>query len=414
MPDYLCSIVLRRPVVRNQPPAHRHEGAHGHDDVSAMRRAAAGVVGAAVLWLGLLGSGAAGAEPSGNAAIPPFAVHVRGNTLVDGRGRAIRLLGVDRSGTEYMCLSGGGIFDGPVGAAAIAAIRAWHANVVRIPLNEDCWLGINLGAGNPDQGAPYRNAILRFVSRLNAAGLYAILDLHWNAPGKNLANAQQPMADADHAPAFWSSVAAAFKDRPAVIFDLYNEPYVESWRCWRDGCTVTTGAQPWRTAGMTALVAAVRKAGATQPIMLGGLAYASDLGRWLAYAPDDPLRSAATNPVRGQAQLVAGYHSYCGPPGTGTPAACRSWLVATKAQWPAVTRVAKTVPVVTGELGEYDCATTYVAPFMKFADQGRLSYLGWAWDTYDCGGFPALIADYSGTPTRYGIGLMRHLAALAR
>lgn len=371
---------------------------------------------AAATALTCLAIGAVGAAHSAEskAATRPLAVHVRANTLIDGEGKVLRLLGINRAGSEYMCLSGGGIFDGLVDAAAIAAIRAWHANAVRVPLNEDCWLGINLGARHPDTGAAYRNAISEFVTRLNGAGLYAILDLHWSAPGKDVANSQRPMADADHAPAFWFSVATAFKNRSAVIFDLYNEPFVDSWPCWRDGCRVTIGGASWRTAGMTALVAAVRKAGATQPIILGGLAYASDLSRWLQYAPADPLRWAKTNPVRGQPQLAAGYHSYCGPPGTSTAAACRSWLFATQARWPAVVQVAKTVPVVTGEFGEYDCATTYVEPFMKFADLHRLSYLGWAWDTYDCGGFPALIADYAGTPTRYGIGLKRHLAAPLR
>ena len=35
--------------------------------------------------------------------------------LVDGAGRTIRLLGVDRSGSEYECLTGTGVFDGPTG-----------------------------------------------------------------------------------------------------------------------------------------------------------------------------------------------------------------------------------------------------------------------------------------------------------
>src|SRR5205814_1930235 len=38
------------------------------------------------------------------------------------------------------------------------------------------------------------------------------------------------------------------------------------------------------------------------------------------------------------------------------------------------------------------------------------SYLGWAWDTFNCNTFPALISDYSGTPTNFGIGLRDHLA----
>ncbi|HWX74639.1 MAG TPA: hypothetical protein VNZ05_04985, partial [Solirubrobacteraceae bacterium] len=70
-------------------------------------------------------------------------VAVSGNHLVGASGQTIRLLGVDRSGAEYMCLGGSEIFDGPVTASAVAAMAAWHINAVRVPLNEDCWLGIN-------------------------------------------------------------------------------------------------------------------------------------------------------------------------------------------------------------------------------------------------------------------------------
>jgi hypothetical protein len=276
---------------------------------------------------------------------------------------------------------------------------------VRVPLNEDCWLGINLPQSNPYIGTPYQQAIVAFVQALNNAGLYVILDLHWNAPGTYVANQQQPMADLDHSPAFWSSVATAFKNFPGVIFDLYNEPYVSSWECWQKGCSVTTSDGTWLTAGMTQLVS-VRATGATQPIMLGGLSYASDLSQWLAYEPVDP--------IAGPAQLVASYHSYCGPPGTSTVAQCQSAMSSIEgAQWPVVSTVAESVPVVTGEFGEYDCATTYVIPYMAFADANGLSYLGWAWNPYDCGSFPALVSDYKGTPTAYGIGLKSHLAALS-
>src|SRR5262249_33423401 len=338
-------------------------------------------------------------------AASPLAVHVVNNHLVDANGNVLRLLGVNRSGAEYMCVGGSAVFDGPVDAASIAAIKAWRVNAVRVPLNEDCWLGVNLPASNPNIGVPYQQAIINFVQALNNAGLYVILDLHWNAPGTHVANQQQPMADLDHGPAFWSSVAAAFKNFPAVIFDLYKEPYVSTWDCWQNGCSVTTSDGTWSTAGMTQLVAAVRSAGATQPIMLGGLQYASDLSQWLAHKPADP--------IVGPPQLVASYHSYCGPPGTSTVAACQSALNSLRSQeWPVVASVASAVPVVTGEFGEYDCATTYVSPYMAFADANSISYLGWAWDTYGCGSFPALVSDYAGTPTAYGAGLKSHLAAL--
>jgi hypothetical protein len=336
----------------------------------------------------------------------PLAVHVQGNHLVDASGNTLRLLGIERSGAEYECLNGSSVFDGPVDTAAIAAIATWNVNAVRVPLNEDCWLGINLPANNPVIGSAYQQAIVAFVQALNSAGMYVILDLHWNAPGTSIANQQQPMADLDHGPAFWSSVAATFNGFPGVIFDLYNEPYVGSWTCWRDGCSVSNSDGTWSTAGMTQLVNAVRAAGATQPIMLGGLQYASDLSQWLAYEPVDP--------VQGPAQLVASYHSYCGPPGTSTVAACQTALPLAAPTWSVVSALATSVPVVTGEFGEYDCATTYVTPYMGFADAYGISYLGWAWDTYGCGTFPALISDYSGTPTAYGIGLKSHLAALSQ
>jgi hypothetical protein len=338
-------------------------------------------------------------------AAAPLALHVQGNHLVDASGNFLRLHGVNRSGSEYMCVGGYSVFDGPVDTAAIAAIAAWHVNAVRVPLNEDCWLGINLPADNPYIGSAYQQAIVAFVQELNNAGLYVILDLHWNAPGTNIANQQQPMADLDHGPAFWSSVAATFKDFPGVIFDLYNEPFVSSWQCWRDGCTVSNSSGTWSTAGMTQLVAAVRAAGATQPVMLGGLQYASDLSQWLAFEPVDP--------AAGPPQLVASYHSYCGPPGTNTVAACQAELNSVESNWPVVLALAGSVPVVTGEFGEYDCATTYVAPYMAFADANGISYLGWAWNTYGCGTFPALITDYTGTPTAYGIGLKSHLGLLS-
>src|SRR6266487_7024787 len=67
---------------------------------------------------------------------PAPAVHVQGNRLVDAAGRAVRLRGVDRSGAEYACAQGWGMFDGPVDSAAVAAIASWHATAVRVPLNE--------------------------------------------------------------------------------------------------------------------------------------------------------------------------------------------------------------------------------------------------------------------------------------
>ena len=320
------------------------------------------------------------AFPAGRA--HPLAVRVAGNHLVGADGRAIRLLGVNRSGAEYACVQGWGIFDGPVDSRSIAAIRAWHANAVRLPLNEDCWLGIN-GVKRAYRGASYRRAIEAYVRRLHAAGLVVVLDLHSNAPGRVKATGQQQLADRDHSPAFWRSVARTFRRDGAVVFDVYNEPHDVSWRCWRDGCG--------RFAGMQRLVDAIRSTGARQPIMLGGLAWSNDLSQWLRYRPRDPRR-----------QLVASFHLY----NFNTCASAACWNA-------TVAPVARRVPVVTGELGENDCAHGFVDRYMRWADARGISYLGWTWDTWDCSSGPALIRSYDGTPTAFSVGLRDHLAALA-
>ena len=184
----------------------------------------------------LTAAGLATALTSGRpAAAAGLVVRVSGNRLVDGSGQPLRLLGVNRSGTEYACVQGWGFFDGPSDAQSISAIAAWHTNAVRVPLNEDCWLGIN-GVNATYGGTNYRNAVAGYVARLHAAGLVAVLDLHWNAPGGALATGQQVMADADHSPSFWSSVGAWFKNDPAVVFDLYNEPHDISWS-WKSKST---------------------------------------------------------------------------------------------------------------------------------------------------------------------------------
>jgi len=310
---------------------------------------------------------------------------VSGNHLVDASGRSVRLLGVNHSGTEYACIQGWGIFDGPTDATALAAITGWHANAIRIPLNEDCWLNIN-GVNPAYGGTNYQNAISGYVRRIHQAGLYVILDLHWNAPAATKATGQQVMADADHAPAFWQSVAATFRNDPAVVFDLYNEPHDVDWACWVSGCT-TPG---WQTAGMQSLVNAVRSTGATQPVMLGGLRWANDLSQWLAHRPSDPANAT-----------VASFHVY------------NFNTCITTGCWTSVLGpIAGQVPVVTGEMGENDCAQGFIDQYMPWADAHGVSYLGWTWNVWSCSGGPALITDYSGTPTAFGQGFRDHLIAV--
>jgi endoglucanase len=76
--------------------------------------------------------------------------------------------------------------------------------------------------------------------------------------------------------------------------------------------------------------------------------------------------------------------------------------------------VAATVPVVAGEIGENDCNGSFVDRFMAWADTAQISYLGWTWNTWDCGSGPALISSYEGVPTGFGAVYRDHLSVLAR
>ena len=335
----------------------------------------------------------------------PTGLHVVGNQIEDGSGRTIMPRGADRMGTEYACRAQGdpSDFDGPVDQASVSAMLTWDINIVRVPLNEDCWLGINGEPANGKTAAQYQTDIVNWVNLLNQNGLIVILDLHWNNSGTNQSLAQEPMPDLDHAPAFWTSVANTFKSNSSVIFDLYNEPYpgfnngsTTGWSCWKNGSTAASTSPcadvPFAVAGMQTLVNIVRATGSTNVIMLGGLAFANDLTGWLANEPTDPLNN-----------LVASVHIY-------NFNACAS-VTCWNAQ---IAPVAAKVPVIAGEIGENDCAHTFIDSLMNWLDMENIGYLGWTWTVVSggCSLGPVLITDYTGTPTAFGAGLQAHLLAL--
>jgi endoglucanase len=317
-------------------------------------------------------------------------LQVSGNQLVDGSA-TVQLHGVNYAGTEYACIQGWGILDGPTDEAMLDALADWNVNSVRIPLNEDCWLGIN---GVPAQyaGSNYQRVIRDFVDRLHARGIYAELSLMWGGPGANPATYQPNAPDADHAPAFWSSLAAAYKDVPDVILAPWGETTV-NWACFRDGCAdqATFGGQLYQTAGMQQAVTVMRAAGYTGPIAIPGIEYANDLSQWLQHKPVDPLN-----------QLVAEAHLY-GKNACDTVACLNANYAPVAAQ----------VPLIYGETGEtYDdsnCgATTYTTRFLDWADAHNVGYMAWTWNTWGtCG---SLISDFDGTPNgNYGIAVRTRL-----
>ena len=348
----------------------------------------------------------------------PRGLHVVGTEVQDGAGQTVKLYGVNRSGTEYQCAKGAGFFDGPSNEASVAAITNWpKVNAVRVPLNESCWLGIN-GAPGAYAGDQYKMAIQNYVNQLHKQHLIPILELHWVGPGTSLATRQQPMPDADHAPAFWADVAATFAADDGVVLEPYNEPFPDGnkdsdagWQCWRDGCSAnqygTSSSGPptvlgtYQAAGMQSIVDAIRGAGAKQIVLLGGLQYSNALTQWLTYEPND----AAGN-------LAAAWHVYSNNPCITQDC----WDVGPAA-------VAAAVPIVATEIGESDCMGSFVTPLMQWLDQHGDGYLAWSWNAFgactpasgSAHGQPwSLIIDYaSGAPNGgYAMAVRDHVAGL--
>ena len=364
---------------------------------------------AALAAAGLLGLGIAAASPGSSQTGMALQLHVSGNELVSAAGQRVILRGVDRSGGEYSCVGSEGIWDGSMGQAAVAAMKGWHVNAVRVPLNEACWTGQSYV--NPAYaGRNYQKAVVAYVRLLNSNGMVALLDLHWSdgtytgkfsSCGSAEAVCQKPMPDRAQAIPFWKSVARTFTGNDAVIFDLFNEPFpeaasngneTEAWRCWRNGGSACVGIT-YPVVGMQSLVDAVRSTGANNVIMLSGLNFANDLTQWLAYEPTDPDHN-----------LVASWHAY-------SFNSCN-----TKSCWNGeVAPVIAKVPVIAAEIGDNTCSGGYLDTLMSWLDSKGTSYLAWAWNAdFQCTSGPSLITNYTGTPTVLGAAFKSHLAAEAR
>ncbi|HTU31230.1 MAG TPA: cellulase family glycosylhydrolase [Solirubrobacteraceae bacterium] len=362
-----------------------------------MRRISIGWTLCVIIVVGLVAAGAAvalslrGGRGAHVASAP--GLHVVGNRILNQAGQQVLLQGVNRSGTEYACIQGWGIFDGPSDASSVAAMATWHINIVRIPVNEDCWLGIN-GVKPQYGGANYRNAIISYVQLLHQYGMYAEISLMWGAPAGFPAEYQPSAPDEDHSPAVWAGMAQAFKDDPNVILAPWGESVVSADCFLKGGCTTFWGPQhtPYRAAGMQQAVKVMRAAGYDGIIAIPGLAYSNDLTDWLSHEPRDPRH-----------QLIAEAHVYGG-----------NYCDNVKCFQATYAPVARRVPLIFGETGENfnnkDCSTRYITTIVKWADAHDVGLEAWAWDTWrSCG---ILIRNYAGKPfSAYGAFIRDHYLA---
>jgi endoglucanase len=379
-----------------------------------------------------IGGAAAQETSAGSSGAGGLVVRVSGNHLVDGSGKLLQLRGVDTSGLEFYPILNTGDSEYWGGQRPdLKAIKAWHANAIRVPLNEQSYLAqtcfqmLNgkLVGQKSDPLAKYRSVVKEVVDQATALGMYVVLDLHKNAPPAvlpgnptpvqicSISSAQQEMADATNSPQFWTAVANDYKSYPNVIFDLFNEPHIDNftvpagrfdalvpWKILRDGGdgkliygNNLTLTQSWKSAGMQSMLDAVRRTGAKNVVIVSGISWAQDNSHWLEAVPVDP-----------QKQLALSWHAYpMFGKQFGTPEYNEPGLGKVAYQW-AESILQAGYPIIIGETGDRSAAGTVGAPFLAvvlpWADAHGVSVLGWGWNAW---GQPSanLIKDPSGTPT---------------
>lgn len=214
----------------------------------------------------------------------PAELRVRGNQILANNGKPIWLQGVNVESLEWTAIGES------VLRATQVAVDEWKSNIVRLPLSSEFWFGKDADDG----GMAYRKLVDNVITLAANRGAYTLLDLHhYKAPRSR---------DVE----FWKDAAARYKNHPAVLFDLFNEPHSTTWEVWRDGGFIpdkdapadednflsaeekALAAKGFHAVGMQKLVDTVRETGARNIIVAGGLDWAYDLsGIDRGFALDD-------------------------------------------------------------------------------------------------------------------------------
>ncbi|MGE5222328.1 MAG: glycoside hydrolase family 5 protein [Omnitrophica WOR_2 bacterium] len=295
----------------------------------------------------------------------PPRLYVQDNRLVQPDGASVLLKGLMAPGP--IILHDKGRFT----PAFYHQMRLTGANVIRIPVEPTVW-------------ALNKEFLWRdldpAVAWAGEQGLYVVIDWHMvgnietgeiaGMPGKGSYPKELTFQ-------FWKLAASYFRDTPNVLFEVFNEPN-----------KIT--ASEWR-ANAIDLVHLIRSQGASQPILIGGIKYSTDLS-WVL-----------TDPVPGE-NIAYAVHNYPSNP----PEA-----------WDAhFGDVADRYPVVMTEWGYMDenpsktqlflngNQTGYGDPLMAYTQAHQVSWIAcWFDDQWEP---PLFTKGYAGY-TRYGQFVLEQL-----
>ncbi len=308
----------------------------------------------------------------------PPVLKVKGNRLVNPEGDEVWLQGVNIASLEWS-QSGENVLK-----SSEVAIEEWGAKVIRLPVKSKYWFG--------DESADYRQTVDNMIIFAANRGVYTVLDLHhYRAPREGDI-------------AFWKDAAERYKNHPAVLFDLLNEPHGTSWEVWRNGGFVADKNQPadedafltdeekkhnakgFMAMGMQGLVDVVRETGANNIVVVGGLDWAYDLS--------GILKGFAIQEHEGGNGVMYATHVY-------------PW----KSNWEkSFLEVAAVHPILVGEVGadaekmswmpaeRQEDWQTWVPRMLNCIQEHRLNWTAWCFHPKAS---PRLLLDWEYTPTPF-------------
>jgi hypothetical protein len=206
-----------------------------------------------------------------------------GNKILNRQDKPVTLRGVNTASLEWTSDGQGHIVQ-----SVNTAIKDWGVNVIRLPLAQDRWFG--KAPEQKDEGVAYRALVKEIVDACATQSCYIVLDLHWSDCGEWGTNIAQHSMPDQNSVTFWKDCAAAYKNHPAVIYDLYNEPHDVTWDVWLNGGTITDkpntrrsgSPRTYEAVGMQKLLDTVRATGAKNLVIAGGLDWAYDFSGILA------------------------------------------------------------------------------------------------------------------------------------
>lgn len=337
-------------------------------------------------------------EPE-NRAKWPKELKVVGNKLIGSDGREVWLQGLNAGGLETLPQAD------QVVKSVVVGIDEWKSNCVRLPVTEMLWFGKS--PYQNDGGVAYRAAIDKIVRLAANRGAYIALDLHrFRAP------------KAEHVE-FWKDAAAHFKNHPAVIFDLFNEPHGISWEVWRNGGWVGEAGkhdesafltaedkkknQGFESVGMQALVDAVRSTGANNIVIAGGLFWANDLTGIESAAIERGERPSYRLEDKSGNGIMYAWHTYHWHPG-----------------WNRIPPVAAKHPIFLGEVGaapreqmtfipmkDKEDPYTFSPDMIGFIQKYRINWTAWCFHPKAA---PCMLKNWDYEPTEYwGVFVKRAL-----